>query len=382
MKYKTIKVKLYPTVKQKCVLDNHFNGYRFAYNLCLEYKNMMWKQYKINKSGYDMCKELAQIRNETPWLKRCKAECIVHAALGVEKVFKKFYNGNGYPKFKKRNEFFYFHSYHELRVIDNKLKFFKNKIKYKTSDKYKTLLNTEKIKKIIFNKDKAGDYFATFIFEYNPEMIIPTSKTAVGIDLGIKMLITTSDGVQYKNNKHLINTKYKITKLQRQLSKSKKGGSNRNKIKIQIAKTHRKVFRQKEHEYNKVTNEIIRNNQTIVMETLKIKNMIKNHKLARSINDASWGYLTNMLEYKSIWHGRDLIKINTYYPSSKTCSNCGNIKENILLSERIYDCESCGLSIDRDINAAINIRNQGLRVPGLSAEDTVNRQASEAESNQ
>jgi len=184
--------------------------------------------------------------------------------------------------------------------------------------------------------------------------------------MGLKDLAITSDGVVYPNNKYLLNTQYKIAILQRKISRCKNGSSNKNKIRIKIAKLYRRSTRQREHYYHSITNELIYNNQVIVLETLKIKNMVKNRRLARGISDASWGLFISMLEHKANCFNRSIIKIGQFFPSTKTCSNCGSIKE-MPLYERVYKCE-CGLSIDRDINAAINIRNAGLKIPSVPME--------------
>lgn len=187
----------------------------------------------------------------------------------------------------------------------------------------------------------------------------------MGISLGIKDLIITSEGQVFENKKFLQFNYYKLRRLQRKFAKTKKGGQNREKLRIKIAKLNRKICRQKEHYYHQITNELLRDNQTIVMETLNVKGMMEEKKLSRNISDASWGLLTQMLEYKAKWYGRDLIKINQWFPSSKTCSNCGNIKETLLLSERTYKCEVCKTKIDRDLNASRCILKEGLTLARL-----------------
>lgn len=377
---KSIRVKLYPTVKQKQVLDQHFNAYRYCYNLCLEYKSLMWDEYRINKSGYEMQSELFEIRKQTPWLNKCKAECVRDAALNVEKTFKVFFNKGGYPKFKSKNNKQSFSAYQSLHAINKCIKFYGVFIKFKTSGTFSDLLSASKIKKVTFSKDRCGEYFASCLIEFNPEQLTTSDKT-IGVDLGIKDLAITSDSDVYPNNNYLISSKYKLRRLQRRFSKSKKGGANRNKLRIKIAKVHRKAVRQKEYTYHQVTNKLIRDNQTIVLETLRVKNMMGNHKLARNISDASWSTFTAMLEYKAKWYARDVIRIGTFYPSSKTCSGCGNVRDTLLLSERVYQCAECGLTIDRDINASINIKNAGMKIPAVPTEDTGNSQADEVGSN-
>ena len=367
--YKRLKVKLYPTKNQIEMLENHFDGYRFAYNLSLEYKQHLYKYYKINISGFDLQKELLQIRKEIEWLSECKAECIREAGLVVDTAYKNFYSGRGFPKFKSKKGVQSFIAKQSIKCNSNKLSFYKNKIKFKTSEHYNQLLEMHKIKQCAFKRDSCGDYWATLLIETEDTKILPNSENIVGIDLGIKDLIITSEGQVFENKKFLQFNYYKLRRLQRKFAKTKKGGQNREKLRIKIAKLNRKICRQKEHYYHQITNELLRDNQTIIMETLNIKVMMEEKKLSRNISDASWGLLTQMLEYKAKWYRRDLIKINQWFPSSKTCSNCGNIKETLLLSERTYNCEVCKTEIDRDLNAAINIKISGIKIPEESVEE-------------
>lgn len=378
MRYKSIKVRLYPTRKQIAMLDRHLSAARWAYNLCLEYKKTLWDDHKVSVSGYEMQKELFQIRKESEWLSKCKAESIRDAALKVENSYKNFFKGNGYPKFKSKKGEQSFHAYQAIYSENGRIKFYGHKIKYRDSQERVELLENSKIKQITFKRDSCGDYWATCLIEVSDIDPMPSTEKVTGIDLGLKDLVITSDGVKYENKKYLRNTHYKLRRLQRRFAKTKKGGKNREKLRKSIAKVHRKAYRQKEWYYHQITNELVRDNQVLVVETLRIKNMMKNGNLARSISDASWGMLTNMLEYKCKWHGRELIKVDTFYPSSKTCSGCGNVKKELKLSEREYICECCGLVIDRDINAAINLRNSGLKTSVVPVEDTDNGRAYEA----
>ena|SRR5690606_14510685 len=356
--YKRLKIKLYPNIKQKEVLDNHFNAYRFLYNLSLEYKIMMYKDYGINKSGFDLQKEIFELRKEHEWLSKCKAECLRDAGLNVDKSFKKFFKGSGYPKFKSKKHEQSFSAYQSLRCKGNILVFFRHKIKFKTSKKYTNLLNTHKIKQVTFKRDKCGDYWASCLIDTEDTKQLPKTDNIVGIDLGIKHIVITSDGEFFENKKYFINSQIKLKKQQQKFSRCKKGSKNKEKQAIKIAKIHRKITRQKEWYYHNITNKLLNDNQVIVLESLNIKGIIKNKKLSKNISDASWGLLINMLEYKSNWYGREIFKIDRFFPSSKKCSNCGNTKDVLKLSERIYNCKCCGLSIDRDLNATYNIKNE------------------------
>ncbi len=367
--YKRLKVKLYPTVKQKEMLENHFNGYRYCYNLCLEYKQHLYKYHRINVSGFDMQKQLFEIRKENDWLIKCKAECIRDAALNVDKSYKNFFKGKGFPKYKSKKGVQSFTAHQSINCKNNRLSFYKNKISFKTSQHYLELLETHKIKACTFKKDLCGDFWATLLIEIEEIRTLPTSDNVIGIDLGIKDLVITSEAEVFENKKFMQRSYFKLRKLQRKFAKTKKNGKNREKLRIKIAKLCRKITNQKEHYYHQITNTLLRDNQTIVMETLNVKGMMEEKKLSRNIADASWGMLTQMLEYKASWYGRDLIKINQYFPSSKTCSNCGNVKEKLSLKERTYSCSSCGLEIDRDLNAAINIKQTGIKIPEVSVEE-------------
>lgn len=367
--YKRLKVKLHPNKNQIEMLENHFDGYRFAYNLSLEYKQHLWNYYKINVSGFDLQKELFQIRKESDWLIKCKAECIRDAGLNVEKTYKNFFKGKGFPKYKSKKCTQSFAAYQAINCKNNRLSFYKNKIKFKTSEKYKELLETHKIKACTFKRDLCGDYWATFLIETEDTKVLPKSENTIGVDLGIKDLIVTSEGEVFENKKFLQSNYYKLRKLQRKFAKAKKGGQNKEKLRVKIAKLCRKIKNQKEHYYHQITNTLLSDNQTIVIETLNIKGMLEEKKLSRNISDASWGLLIQMLEYKAKWYGRDLIKINQWFPSSKTCSNCGNVKETLLLGERTYKCKVCKTEIDRDLNASINIKQIGIKIPEESVEE-------------
>lgn len=364
--FKRLKVKLYPTFKQKEMLENHFSGYRFCYNLCLEYKSTLWSDHKKNVSGYDMQKELYALRKEVPWMLACRAQEIVSASLDVEKTYKNFFKHNrGFPRYKSKRGEQSFHAYQYISAKGQRLAFYKRRIKFKTSEHYNNLLETHKIKQCTFKRDLSGDYWATLLIDTKENFVLPDTANEIGIDLGIKDLIITSEGETFENKKHLQSSYYKLRSLQRQHSKTKMGGKNREKLRVKIAKLNRKIRNQKEHYYHAITNQLLRENQTIYVESLAIKNMMKNHRLARNISDASLSLLIRILEYKATWYSREIIKIDKWFPSSKTCSNCGAIKEKLSLSERVYNC-ACGVSLDRDHNAALNILKEGQRIKALA----------------
>lgn len=354
---KRLNIRLYPTEKQKVILKNHINAYRFCYNLCLDYKIQLWKYYKISKSGFDLSGELCELIKEVDFLKECKVECLRQAAIDVEKSYNGFYKGKGFPKFKSKNKKQSFSAQQSVSIKKGKLSFFKNLIKFKTSKKYLLKLENTKIKQCCFSKDKTGKYWASCLIEDNEIKVLPVVTNSVGFDLGLKEFLITSDGEFISNNKFSIRKQYKLRKLKRKFNKTEKGGKNREKLRIKVAKVYQKITNQKQHFFHQVSNKLIRENQSISCETLKVENMIKNKKLSKSIQDVSWSSFISILEYKCIWYNKELFRVPSFYASSKICSSCGNKKDDLKLSDRIYNCNNCNLSINRDLNSSYNLRD-------------------------
>lgn len=356
---KAIKIRLYPTFQQKEMLNRHFNGVRYLYNLGLEYKQTIYKSYGIKTSKFDLINQLPDVKEAAPWLNLCKAECLQTTFDNLDSAFKGFYQGAGFPKFKSKRGKQSFVQKQNFKILENinHLVFYKQKIKFKCSIRDTQDLRTGKIKRIIYSKDNLGHYYASVLIEYDQDLTLPKLDSKVGIDLGIKHFLVTSKGEYIKNPKFLKSSEKKLAKEQRKLSRKKKGSKNRDKQRIKVVKIHQKITNQRNHFFHQVTNKLINENQVIKVETLNVKGMIQNRRLSKSIQDASWSKFISILDYKSSWCGRSLDRIDRFYPSSKTCSNCGWIDENLTLSDRTFKCQSCRHTQDRDLNAAINIEN-------------------------
>lgn len=363
---KTIKIRLYPTVKQQNVLDKHFGSSRYVFNQALAHKKKSWEESKTKLSKFDMIKWVTQLRQDPnhEWLKNIKCEVVQNQVDRLDSAFKGFFKGGGYPKFKSKKSFKQtFLSKQNFRILDeDRIVFMKNKIKFRCSKQDSKDLRTNKIKTITYLKDNTNQYYASIVLELDKDLKLHKIEKEVGCDLGLKTFITTSDGVEFDNPRFFKESQKKLAKEQRKLSKKKKGSKNKEKQRIKVAKVHKKISNQRMHFLHQVSNKLINENQVICLETLNVKGMQKNKNLSKSIADASWSTLVNMLIYKAGWTCREIVKIGRFEPSSKTCNNCGWVWNTMNLGHRTFKCQSCGFESDRDLNAAKNILKIGKKI--------------------
>lgn len=368
--YKAYKYRIYPTPEQAQAIERTIGVCRLLYNLALETKIYAYKSHGVSLSAFDLQKQLPELKSLYPWIAEIDSQAAKAAVKRVEWSFNNFFRGCGYPKYKSKRNGGSFQCPSGIRRID-----FDNSTL--TIPKIKNIhirisrVFDGQIKYITISKTSTGKYFASIVVETVSETVIqPEVKNVIGIDLGITDFAVLSTGERVENPRHLRNSLKRLKMLQRRASKKKKGSNSRKKANKRVAMIHEKITNQRNDFLHKVSSKLIGDNQTdtICLETLAVRNMVRNHTLAQAISDVSWAEFIQQLEYKGKWYGKNVIKVDRFYASSKTCSDCGHKKDEMNLSERTWNCSNCGATHDRDINAAINIRNSGMGSPGEPVE--------------
>ena len=370
--YKAYKFRLYPNDNQKILINKTFGCTRFIYNHFLN----KCKEEKFIKA-YDMCKELKELVLDYPFLKEVDSMALRCSIFNLEDSYKNYFSKrSAYPSFKNK---FSKQSYRTNCItsvyknkkysnieIDIKEKMIKvPKLGLVKIRGYRNLNElTDRIINITIEKEKTNKYYVSVITkkeEEIPKKITPTS--IVGIDLGIKYLVVTSDGEKYHNPKEINKREKRLKRMQRKLCRQVKGSNNYNKTKEKIARIHNKIKNSRKHNIITIANKIVKEHDIIVSEKLNVKKMSSNHKLAKNILDAGFNKICELLKWKAKLLGKYYYQVDTYYPSSKICSHCDNKTEITNdLKVRMWECENCGNTNDRDINASINIMFEGIKI--------------------
>lgn len=362
---KAYKYRLFPTEVQKNQLTNYLGCCRFIYNLGLETKIAAYVSAKKNITCFDLIKQTTDLKKSVPWLAECPAQSLQMSLRNLDNAYTKFFKGAGFPKFKKKYSTQsiqfpqgVFVNFDKKNLIVPKLK----NINCVFHRKFNGIIKTVTISKTTTNK-----YFASILVENKYEVATKISmgiNSTVGIDMGIKTFATLSDGTQFNSPKflrgQLKGLRIEQRKLRRKFKKGiKEQSKGYQKQKLIVAKLHEKIANRRKDFLQKTSTAIIKQYDTICLENLNIQGMMKSN-LAKSIADVSWSEFNRILEYKALWYGKNIIYIGRFEPSSKICSICGTINKELKLSDRVWTCK-CGVTHDRDKNAAINIKNFGLR---------------------
>jgi len=354
---RAFKYRLTPTTAHAELINKHIGCARFVYNNALAFKQSEYAKDKTIHSWHSLVKRLPDLKTENEWLKEVNSQSLQKSIVYMNTAFENFFKGCAdFPRFKKKNKGKQSFNIPQSIKIDNDKLFipkFKGGINIILHRSLKG-----KIRQATISRTATDKYFVSILCDTG-EIERPlkpiNEETTIGLDLGIKSFLITSNGKEYNNPKFFRKTIGRLKYQQQQFSKHKS-----NKRKHRLAILNEKITNQRKDFLHKVSTELIRENQSIAIEDLNIKGMLKNHCLASSISDVSWGMFVTMLEYKALWNGVNILRIGRFEPSSKTCSECGYINKELTLKDREWNCPECGSVLNRDFNASINIKNFAL----------------------
>ena len=365
-RHKSYKFRLYPTEKQMMMFEKTFGCSRFIWNQMLADKIQYYKE-----TGQTLKNTPAQYKRDYPWLKEVDSLALCNVQLNLQKAYKSFFQSNfGFPKFKSKRHHQSYQTYNQkgtIAIKNGKVKLPKiGWVKVKAHRKMTGL-----IKSATISMTKTGKYFISILCETDIQPFIKTNSN-IGIDLGLSHFAILSTGEKIENPRFLISASKKLRREQKILSRrgllAKQSGKklsesmNYQKQRLKVAKLHEKISNQRRDFLHKLSINLIKNHDRICMEDLASKNLMRNHHLARAIGDASWSEFVRMLEYKADWYEKQVSKISRWFPSSQICSSCGFKSSKKALHIREWACEKCGAHHDRDLNASINILNEGLKI--------------------
>ncbi len=351
------KYRIYPTPQH---LAQSFGCCRFAGNYALNLTNETYKATGKGLGRFAIQKEITRLKKEYKWMKAPYSQCLQVVALNLSRAFINFFEGRAaYPGFKAKHRNQSISYPQNVSLVESGIKFPKmGVVRAKLHRRIEGAVRT-----VTVSMNAKGQYFASVLVDDGKDIPkkSPEGK-AVGIDLGLTHFAITSDGSKFDNPRWLAKHEKNLRAKQKRLSRRQKGSNNRNKTRKQVAGVHDKIARCREDFHHKLSRRIVNENQVIVVENLAVKNMVKNHCLAKAISQVGWGQFCTMLKYKAEWEGKVYLEVDRFFPSSKTCNLCLNQVTSLPLDIRSWTCSNCGTKHDRDINAAKNIRDEGLRI--------------------
>lgn len=358
---KGFKVRIYPNEEQQTLIEKIFGCKRYLYNFMLNLKQKLYSFYKINIRYGNMCKILTELKKQKPWLCEVDAVALQQCLKDLDFTYENYFNGLGFPNFKSKRDKNSYRTNSKLKLDQDNKKFRIPKvgwIKFRDKTNFSGLT---KINNITISKTPSGKYFASISAEVNIKVFEKANQNC-GIDLGLKDFCILNDETKFDNLRFLAKNQKRLRLLQKSLNRKVYGSKNYEKARAKLAKFHEHIANCRKDYLHKISARLVREYDIICTETLQVKKMLMENDNAKDISDASWYEFVRQLEYKCLWYGKILSKIDTYYPSSQLCSNCGyrnyTLRGNTSIRE--WTCPGCGTHHDRDINAAINILNKGL----------------------
>ena len=363
---RVIKIRLYPNSQQQEALSQSFGNCRWLWNYCLDLMNQAYQDTGLGLSGYEVKKQIPQLKKEYEWLKLTYSQCLQQVCLNLGVAFNNFFERRAkYPRFKSK------HGKQSIQYPQN-VKRIENCLRLPKIGDVKAVFHRPiegKIKTVTVSKNKAERYFASILFDDGKNKpVINTEGKAIGIDLGLTHFAITSEGSKFDNPRWIAKHERNLKIKQQQLSRKQLGSNNRNKARKKVAKVHLKITNCRSDFHHKLSRRLVNENQVICVESLAVSNMVKNRKLSIAISQVGWGQFCTMLKYKAEQEGKIYKEVDRFFPSSKACNVCLNQVDSLPLQIRFWNCENCGTTnIDRDVNAAKNIRDEGLRILNLTS---------------